>query len=102
MSQSKGDKLVIPADQSLVPSEFALISKVTEIFLKGLGIAYGVSLLSIRGFPVVHKSQLFTDINVEEAKQPRGVQGVEWDAVMPARLVKKHSLFKGSESIYHS
>jgi hypothetical protein len=102
MSQSKGDKLVVPADQPLVPSEFALISKVTEIFLESLGIADGVSLISIRSLPVVHKSQLLADIYVEEAKQARGVQDVEGDAVMPARLVKKHSFFEGPETVNHS
>jgi hypothetical protein len=51
---------------------------------------------------VVHKSQLLADIYVEEAKQARGVQDVEGDAVMPARLVKKHSFFEGPETVNHS
>ena len=103
MSQSESDKLVVPADQSLVPGEFAaLISIVSEIFLNGLGIADNVSLISIRRLPVMHKSQFLTDIYVEEAKQPRGVQHVEGDAVMPARLVKERGLFEGPETVNHS
>jgi hypothetical protein len=47
----------------------------------------------------MHKSQLLADIDVEEAKQPRGVQDVEGDAVVPARLVEKHGLFEGPEAV---
>jgi len=102
MSQGKGDKLVVPADQSLVPSEFALISKVSEIVLKSLGIADDVSLFGVRSLPVMHKSQLLADIDVEEAKQPGSVQDVEGDVVVPARLVEKHGLFEGPEAVNHS
>ena len=102
MSQGKGDKLVVPADQPLVPSEFALIRKVAEILLKSLGIADGVSLFGIRSLPVVHESQLLADIYVEEPKQAGGVQDVEGDGVVPARLVEKHGLFEGPKAVNHS
>jgi len=49
----------------------------------------------------VHESQLLTDINVEEAKEPGGVQEVEGDAVVPARLVEEHRLFEGPEAVNH-
>jgi len=50
----------------------------------------------------MHESQLLTDINVEEAKQPGSVQDVEGDVVVPARLVEKHGLFEGPKAVNHS